>query len=37
MFSQHGTHLVTNLYSPVRGEQGGRFSCSLEAYEGLFF
>ena len=23
MFFQHGTHLVTNLHSPIRGEQGG--------------
>ena len=37
MFSQHGTHLVTNLHSPIRGEQGGRFSCSIEPYECLFF
>ena len=37
MFSQHGTHLVTNLHPPIRGEQGGRFSCSIEPYECLFF
>jgi hypothetical protein len=37
MFSQHGTHLVTNLHSPIRGGRGVGFLDPQSPMSACFF